>query len=93
MLRRLIIPIPNIHRPAIPLLSPHHKNEIIQLQLARTNLLLHRVARDVDVGVETFGSEYGLHVLDVVVYGGHDGDDEDLAGGEPEGPAAGEVFG
>ena len=69
------------------------KDEIILLQLARPNLLLHRVARDVAIDVHALVAEDGLHLEHVVVGSRHDGHDEDLARTEPEGPFAGEVFG
>ena len=69
------------------------KDEIILLQLTRPNLLLHRVARDVAVDVHALVAEDGLHLEHVVIGRRHDGDDEDLARTEPEGPLSGKVFG
>ena len=68
------------------------EDEVILLDLPRADLLLQRVAADVDVAVETRLVEDALDLLDVLVGRLHDGDDEDLARREPEGPLAGEVF-
>lgn len=93
LLAFLIIPIPHISSLILLLLCTHHNDEIVQRELRGANFLLHRVAADVDVGVEAFGAEARLDFFNVIVYGGHDRDDHDLAGGDPEGPAAGEVLG
>jgi hypothetical protein len=92
LLRRLVIPIPPIHSARTLFLRANYHDEIVQRQLRRANLLLHRISTDVDVGVESLFAQHGLHFLDVVVCTGHYGDDHDLAGGQPEGPAAREVF-
>ena len=93
LLALLIISVPNINSPVLALLGTNDDDEVVQRELRSADLLLHGVARDVDVGVETLGAETLLDFLDVVVDSGHDGDDHDLAGGDPEGPAAGEVLG
>lgn len=93
LLTRLIIPIPPVHSAVRLLLRTHDDDVIVQRQLRGADLLLHGVAADVDVGVDVLLAQYGLHFFDVVDCAGHDGDDHDLAWGEPEGPAAGEVFG
>jgi hypothetical protein len=58
-----------------------------------TNLLLHRISGDVDVGVEALGTQLLLDFLHIVVDCGHDGHHEHLARREPEWPATGEVLG
>lgn len=93
LLRRLIISVSPIDRTLLLLLGADDHDEVVQRQLRSADLLLHRVARHVDVGVEFLRAQDGLHFTHVVVGRRHDGDDHDLARGEPEGPAAGEVFG
>jgi len=68
------------------------ENEVVLLQLARADLLLERVAAQVDVGKQATVVELLLHLLRVAVDGGHDGDDEHLARAQPEGPLAGKVL-
>ena len=93
LLALLIISVPDVDSPVLALLGTNHDDEVVQRKLSSADLLLHGVARDVDVGVEALGAEACLDFLDVVVDGGHDGDDHNLAGGDPEGPATGKVLG
>jgi len=50
------------------------------------------VAADVDVNVQLVALEDLLQLLNVVVDSRHDGNDQNLAGADPEGPLAAEMF-
>ncbi len=73
--------------------TPLTKDEVILLKLSGADLLLHRVAADVNIDVHTLVPEDLLHLEHVVVDGRHDGDHKDLARAEPERPLAGKVLG
>ena len=92
LLCSLVISVPDIHRLTVPLFGADNKNEIVKLQLTRTNLLLHSVAADVNVGVKTLGTELGLDFFNIIIYCRHNRNNEDLAWREPEWPSTSEVF-
>jgi hypothetical protein len=87
------ITVTDVDRTALLLLRTNNHDEVVLRELASADLLLHGVAGDIDVGVEVVRAELLLELLAVVVGAGHDGDDEDLAGREPEGPLTAEVLG
>ncbi len=68
------------------------EDEVILAQLAVADLLLQRVAAEVDVDVHLLGVEDSLHLLGVGVEADADRDDQDLPRAQPEGPLAREVF-
>lgn len=68
------------------------ENEVVLLQLTRANLLLERVAAEVDVGKQAVLIARLLNLLGVIVDGGHDGYNQHLARAEPEGPFACKVL-
>lgn len=64
------------------------KNEVVLSQLSSTDLLLHGVTADVNIGIQLVFTQELLQLLDIVVHGRHDGDNENLARADPEGPLA-----
>lgn len=70
----------------------HTEYEVVLLQLAPPNLLLHRIPADINIHVHFFGLENPLDFLHIVIHGRHHRDDEDLSGAEPEWPFPCEVL-
>lgn len=56
--------------------------------MSSTDLLLHGITTDVNVGIQLVFTQKLLQLLDIVVHSRHDGDNENLARADPEGPLA-----
>lgn len=56
--------------------------------MSSTDLLLHGVTADVNVGIQLVFTQELLQLFDIVVHGRHDRDNENLARADPEGPLA-----
>lgn len=93
LLRGRVVSVSDVDGARLLLLSTDDEDEVILGELASTDLLLHGVTGDINVCVHALVAEDSLQLLNVVVGGRHDGDNEDLAGREPEWPLAGKVLG
>lgn len=92
LLRSLVITVPPVDRAVLLLFSTDDHNKVVESQLSGTDLLLHSISANVDVGVDVLLAERSLDLLDVVVSAGHDGDDHNLARRQPERPASSKVL-
>ena len=93
LLRLRDIAVTDVDGARLLFLCANDENEVVLRELARSNLLLHGVASNVNIDVHTLLAEQSLELEDIVVCRRHDGDDEDLAGRKPERPLSGKVLG
>jgi len=92
LLRSLVVAVSPVDSAVLLLFSTNDHDEVVESQLCGTDLLLHSISADVDVGVDVLFAERSLDLLDVVISAGHDGDDHNLARRQPEWPTSGKVL-